>query len=68
MVMTEHDIGFRAGAKAAAVEALRIVRAHIGRLEPGKQQRIRSALVDLEGSLYAGLVVRTGMRDEIKLD
>jgi hypothetical protein len=48
--------------KYAATEALQQIRSHIDRLEPGKNQRIREALIDLDASLYAALVVRTGLR------
>ena len=65
--LSEHDSGFIAGVKCAAIEALRQVRAHIERLEPGKNQRIRDALIDLEGALYSSIVVRHGLRDEIEL-
>jgi hypothetical protein len=53
--MSEHDDGFAAGIRAARDEALRIVVSHIERLDPGRQQRIREALVSLEGSLRANL-------------
>lgn len=68
MELTEHDKGFRAGIKVTAIETLRVVRAHIDRLEPGKQKTVRDALESLEGSLYAALVVRKGLRDEISFD
>lgn len=68
MELTEHDKGSRSGIKIAAIEALRIVRAHIDRLEPGEQKPMRDALEALEGSLYAALVVRKGLRDEISFD
>lgn len=68
MELTEHDKGSRSGIKIAAIETLRIVRAHIDRLEPGKQKTVRDALESLEGALYAALVVRNGLRDEISFD
>ena len=67
-VQTQHDVGFRAGVRAATVAALRTVRSHIDRLEPGRQQRIREALELLHGSLYSELVVRPGFRDSIGFD
>jgi hypothetical protein len=54
-LQSEHDIGFAAGARSVRSEALRIVAAHIDRLEPGKQQKIRDALLDLAASLRRNL-------------
>jgi hypothetical protein len=50
-VDSEHDKGFKAGAEAAANECCRLIKSHIDRLEPGKQQRIREALLLLEASV-----------------
>jgi enolase len=55
MDRSEHDLGFEAGVRTASEEVMRIVASHIDRLEPGKQQRIREALHDLEGSLRSNL-------------
>jgi hypothetical protein len=66
--LSEHDKGFRAGVRATAKEALWQVKAHIQRLEPGRQARVRDALEAVEASLYAALVVRTGLTDEVPRD
>lgn len=55
-VASEHDIGYAAGWRACADEAARIVASHIDRLDPGKQQRTRDALLDLLASMRSILV------------
>jgi hypothetical protein len=55
---SDHDIGYAAGWAICAQQALWQCKAHIDRLEPGKQVKIRTALDDLIASLHADLVTR----------
>ena len=55
---SEHDIGYAAGWRNCADEAARIVASHIDRLEPGRQQRMRDALLALLASMRSILVVQ----------
>ena len=56
MTMSDHDAGFAAGWICATNEALRIVKSHIDRLEPGKQQSIRNAMQSLEASMHSIMI------------
>lgn len=55
---SEHDIGYAAGWRNCADEATRIVASHIDRLEPGRQQCTRDALLALLASMRSTLVVQ----------
>ncbi|MCC6475138.1 MAG: hypothetical protein IT514_15500 [Burkholderiales bacterium] len=61
MNKSEHDIGYEAGWINAASEALRLLKAHIDRLEPGRQRNIRFALETLESAVKTNLFVMRGI-------
>ena len=62
-VASDHDIGYAAGWRSCADEAARIVASHIDRLEPGKQRRMRDALLDLLASMQSILVSQRAAKE-----
>ena len=62
-VASEHDIGYASGWRSCADEAARIVASHIDRLEPGKQRRMRDALLDLLASMRSILVSQRAAKE-----
>lgn len=62
-VASEHDIGYAAGWRNCADNAAVIVAAHIDRLEPGRQQRTRDALLDLLASMRSILVSQRAAKE-----
>ena len=62
-VARAHDIGYAAGWRNCADGAARTVASHIDRLEPGKQRRMRDALLDLLASMRSILVSQRAAKE-----
>jgi len=61
--MSPMDEGYCLGWEQAAVEVLQLCRAHLDRLPPGKEAKVRAALENLQASVASNLLTRFGYKD-----